>query len=49
MTIVMTAATIMYYLTWRNTRRTHEPTDEEYQASYKRQVYGLTKKKSRWD
>ena len=49
MMLIMVVATVTYYIDWRNTRRTHEPTDEEYQASYKHQVYGLTKKKSRWD
>ena len=49
MMLIMVVATVTYYIDWRNTRRTHEPTDEEFQASYKHQVYGLTKKKSRWD
>ena len=49
MMLIMVVATVTYYIDWRNTRRTHEPTDEEYQASYARQVRKLTKKKSRWD
>ena len=49
MMLIMVVATIMYYIDWRNTRRTHEPTDEEYQASYARQVRKLTKKKGQWD
>ena len=48
MMLIMVVATIMYYVDWRNTRRTHEPTDEEYQASYVKQVRKLTKKKDRW-
>ena len=49
MMLIMVVATVTYYIDWRNTRRTHEPTDEEYQASYARQVRGITKKKSKWD
>ena len=49
MMLIMVVATVTYYIDWRNTRRTHEPTDEETQAAYKHQIYGLTKKKSRWD
>ena len=49
MMLIMVVATIMYYIDWRNTRRIHEPTDEEYQASYAHQVRKLTKKKGQWD
>ena len=48
MTIVMVAASIMHYLTWSKERRTYAPTDEEQQASYKKTVYNLTKKKDKW-
>ena len=49
MMLIMVVATVTYYIDWRNTRRTHEPTDEEYQASYAHQVRKLTKKKGQWD
>ena len=49
MMLIMVVATIMYYIDWRNTRRTHEPTDEEFQNKYRNDVYKLTKKRSRWD
>ncbi len=48
MIIIMTAATIMSYLSWSRGRRKSGPTDEEEQASYKKTVYGITKKKDRW-
>ena len=47
MTIVMTVQTLNFYI---YSRRTRTPTDEETQASYRRQVYKLTrKKKGMWD
>ena len=49
MMLIMVVATVTYYIDWRNTRRTHEPTDEEFQNKYRNDVYKLTKKKSRWD
>ena len=49
MMLIMVVATVTYYIDWRNTRRTHEPTDEEFQNKYRNDVYKLTKKRSRWD
>lgn len=49
MMLIMVVATVTYYIDWRNTRRTHEPTDEEFQNRYRNDIYKLTKKKSKWD
>jgi len=50
MVIVMTVTTLMYYINWNKGRRTYAPTDEEEQASYRKQVYKITrKKKDMWD
>ena len=48
MTVVMVAATIMHYLTWSRGRRSHVPSDEEQQQSYRKTIYNITKKKDRW-
>ena len=49
MMLIMVVATIMYYVDWRKSRQTHTPTDEEQQAAYRKQVYGITKKKDKWE
>jgi hypothetical protein len=50
MAVVMTVSTIMFYITWNKDRRVHEPSDEELQTTYRKQVYKTTHKKTNpWD
>lgn len=50
MMIIMIAATIMYYVDWSRGRRAYVPTDDETQVKYRKQVYGITRKKRDfWD
>ncbi len=50
MAVVMMVSTMMFYITWNKERRVKEPSDEESQASYRRQVYKIThKKKDMWE
>jgi hypothetical protein len=49
MCIVMVIMTVVFFVDIRNSKRTAELTDEEYQSKYRTDIYKLTKKKSRWD
>jgi Na+/melibiose symporter-like transporter len=47
--IIMVAQTIIHYLSWRRSRQPREFTDDEIQATHRRKVLSITKKKDPWE